>query len=445
MSLKLCLLFFVAPFTSIEGLDQTLLQDIFGQSDTYNGQAVAITPANGTLVDPDYWDSSEEFTPSPLGYDNFDWVLTKRVAALSNDNFLLSPLGLKLALGILTEAATGPTQTELMTVLGFDKDRNVIRQKFSSILNSLQTQSYQYILDLGSRIYLENNAEPRQRFAAIAEQYYRTELKRVDFGNPIVATKEINNWVSNITHGKINNLVDEDDVANVIILVLNTLYFKGSWRHQFPPNATKTGLFYLSPNSQKNVPFMRVRDRFYYTESTKFDAKIIRMPYLGHKYAMYIVVPNSLTGLPKVLNDINQLRNALFELKEEVVDVTIPKFNFDYTSILDGILRELGIRQIFEETASLPGIARGQLLQQRLRVSRVLQRSGIEVNELGSVAYSATEVSLVNKFGEDNESYQEVIANKPFMFYIEDEITRQLLFTGRVTDPSSSDGAFKLN
>ncbi|XP_049884514.1 uncharacterized protein LOC126379741 [Pectinophora gossypiella] len=410
-----------------------------------NSQVAAVTPANGTLVDLDYWDSVDEYTPSATDYDKFDWTLTKRVASSSNENFLLSPLGLKLALAILTEAATGNTQAELSNVLGFDLDRVLVRRKFSAIIESLQnSKSDQYILNLGNRIYVDDIAEPRQRFAAIAQEFYKTELTKIDFDNPAVAARDINNWVANKTDGHITNLVGEDDITGMVVLVLNTLYFKGTWRHQFAPNATKLAPFYVSPTVQKQVPFMNVRDNFYYADSTKYDAKILRMPYKGMKFSMYIIVPNSLTGLPRILNGLSDLRSELYYLQEHVVDVTLPKFQFDYTSLLDGILKELGIRQAFEDTASFPGIARGQSLLQRLRISKVLQRSGIEVNEIGSIAYSATEISLVNKFGEDAESNRELIANKPFLFFIQDEATRQLLFTGRVSNPALVDGAFKL-
>lgn len=40
-------------------------------------QVAAITPANGTLVDLDYWDSMDDYTPSATDYDKFDWTLTK--------------------------------------------------------------------------------------------------------------------------------------------------------------------------------------------------------------------------------------------------------------------------------------------------------------------------------------------------------------------------------
>lgn len=63
---------------------------------------------------------------------------------------------------------------------------------------------------------------------------------------------------------------------------------------------------------------------------------------------------------------------------------------------------------------------------------------------LKCVIFFSTEIALVNKFGEDTESYYEVVANKPFLFFIQDEPTRQLLFTGRVSNPQLVDGALKL-
>ncbi|XP_059058744.1 uncharacterized protein LOC131852124 [Achroia grisella] len=444
---------FVVPIiytasASVPHIDQDILEDIFGpvkyvgSASTISqvNQAVAVTPANDSVVELQEIEDNDHYSPPAIDYDIFDWALTKRVASSSSKNFLISPLGLKLALAILTEAATGPTRTELTAVLNFELDKNVTRHRYSSIVGSLKTSSTDYILNLGNRIYLEQSIVPKQRFAAAAEQFYDTHLKRLDFSEPIAASKEINDWVSSVTHGRITNLVDHDDLSNAVILILNTLFFKGTWRYQFSPNATKPGTFYVSPNEPKEVPMMRIKERFYYVETTKFDAKILRMPYLGKKFAMYIVVPNSLTGLANVLNGLSDLQTEMDFLKERMVNVILPRFNFDYTSTLDEVLKEMGIRLLFEDTANLSGISRGQGLKQRLKVSRVLQRSGIEVNELGSVAYSATEISLVNKFGEDDDVTEEVLANKPFLFFIQDEGTRQLLFTGRVTDPLILDG-----
>lgn len=86
---------------------------------------------------------------------------------------------------------------------------------------------------------------------------------------------------------------------------------------------------------------------------------------------------------------------------------------------------------IFTSKASFPLLARGANVQDRLQVSQVLQKTGINVNEKGSTVYAATQISLSNKFGNDYEFR----ADHPFLFLIEDESTNTLLFAGKVISP----------
>lgn len=92
---------------------------------------------------------------------------------------------------------------------------------------------------------------------------------------------------------------------------------------------------------------------------------------------------------------------------------------------------QLGIRSMFTFQASLPALARGQVVQNRLQVSNVLQKTGIEVNEKGSTVFAATQISLTNKFGGETE----FVVDRPFMFMIEDETTGTLVFSGKVINP----------
>nr|XP_032522704.1 uncharacterized protein LOC116774155 [Danaus plexippus plexippus] len=453
--MKLLLLIFLVPLTICSAnipISPDLLETVFGHPDNATNdlkpavsQALPVAPGSvNPAYHPTYPKPIEQYYPALAEYDKFDWTLTKRVASSSQENFLLSPMGVKLAMAILMEASTGSTHAELSSVLGFDNDRQTVRRKFGYILNTLKTQSSLNVLDLASRIYVAENIATSQHFSAIAETFYKTEIKNINFDHPVKAAFDINQWINITTHGRIPGLVNADDVYKASAFILNTIFFEGTWLHQFAPNVTKPDFFYLSATSKKETPFMNIRDKFYFAESSKFNAKILRMPYLGNAFAMYIVVPNTLTGIVNVFNDLSDLRSELYYLQEYTVDVTLPKFKFEYTSQLDGILKEMGIRQVFEDTASLPGISRGQNLNQRLKVSRVIQRSGIQVNELGSIAYSATEVALENKFGGASEYKAEVVANKPFLFFIQDETTKQLLFTGRVSDPALVDGVLKL-
>lgn len=98
------------------------------------------------------------------------------------------------------------------------------------------------------------------------------------------------------------------------------------------------------------------------------------------------------------------------------------------------IFSQLGIRTIFTDEASLPLLDRGVGLQHQLRVSNIVQKAGIIIDEQGSTAYAATEAGIVNKFGGDTTV--EFNANRPFLFYIQDETTGTLMFAGKITDPT---------
>lgn len=56
---------------------------------------------------------------------------------------------------------------------------------------------------------------------------------------------------------------------------------------------------------------------------------------------MNIIVPNSLSGLPRVVENLSELRQEMTFLTEKVVDVTIPRFQFDYTTHFENILKEV--------------------------------------------------------------------------------------------------------
>lgn len=77
----------------------------------------------------------------------------------------------------------------------------------------------------------------------------------------------------------INNFVALGDLEDAIMIIANAIYFKGTWRHQFPKNNTAVGGFYVSPSEIVNVPYMTTTDAFYYFESNDLDAKILRLPY----------------------------------------------------------------------------------------------------------------------------------------------------------------------
>lgn len=96
----------------------------------------------------------------------------------------------------------------------------------------------------------------------------------------------------------------------------------------------------------------------------------------------------------------------------------------------------MGINSIFSSNASLAGLARGsQVSGNQLIVSAVQHKAGIEINEEGTIAYAATEAQLVNKI---DDGIKVFTANRPFFFYIEQETTGNIVFAGKIVDPTQA-------
>ncbi|XP_077289191.1 uncharacterized protein LOC143913344 isoform X2 [Arctopsyche grandis] len=383
------------------------------------------------------------FQPSDTATDKFDWNLFETISNDNRENVLVSPFGLKFALAMLFEVSSGKTNKEIEQVLEFNSKKSITTMKFKKALDSLLERNENYIMNFASRLYLDSSITPNTKHATILESSYKTVMTKMDVNNPAQTAKNANEWVKKITNGNVEDLLSEDDLKDAVVILLNGMFFKGTWEHQFLTNATKQGFFKLNASRAISAPFMTQTNYFYYYHSKTLDAKMLRMPYKGGKFAMNILLPDTLHGLADLISRVNseKIKRDSFLVDNTLVKVSLPVFKFNYLSRFVPILEEMGIRELFGASASLPGIAMGRGITEKISVSNILQKAGIDVNELGSTAYAATEVTLVNKFGVEDYT-EEFIADKPFLFYIEDESTKQILFMGKIEDPSNlSDGA----
>lgn len=74
--------------------------------------------------------------------------------------------------------------------------------------------------------------------------------------------------------------ISERGLEDSVMLIVNALFFKSAWRRRyFAPENTRVSKFNINANDSINVPYMHGVGRFYYIESTRLDAKILRIPY----------------------------------------------------------------------------------------------------------------------------------------------------------------------
>ncbi|KAF5278859.1 hypothetical protein FQR65_LT03548 [Abscondita terminalis] len=360
------------------------------------------------------------------GNRRFSADVYKEIKANQTGNFLFCPLSAEIILALTRMGAKGATGTQLSQGLHLPDDTNQIQEIFKQLTPKLKSTSA-YTLNSANRIYLNNGYKIREDFKNIAQESFSADVKNIDFKAKEAAAGEINQWVSEQTFNKINDLIDPKMISQDTKTVLvNALYFKGSWGTTFNEKATKTKSFFLNNNEQVDVDMMEMTDYFRYDDNEQLQAKILEMPYVGNEYSMVIVLPNHKEGLANLENQMDKVLTATTEYQVKV-HLQLPKFKVESEIALTDILKKLGVKDAFEDYADLSGFSAPG--EQPLKISDVVQKAIVEVDEKGTVAAAATAVFVIATYSMIQPPVYEFNANHPFIYYIKGP--EGIMFVGR--------------
>ncbi|XP_047108154.1 ovalbumin-related protein X-like isoform X3 [Schistocerca piceifrons] len=343
-------------------------------------------------------------------------------------SFLYSPYGVEVALSLVYLGAKERTAKEVADTLHLPPDKKTILDGLSDLLQSIKCTDGS-MLHTASKMYIHNKFTIMESFLADAVRLL-AEAELVDFENePDKARTIANEWVQKKTDNKIKNFIADGALDPMTRLVLiNAVYFKGKWEHPFSKHSTFPMPFYMSSSQSKEVSMMQQEREFMYANLPELEAQILELPYQGNQLSMLVILPNQIDGINELENKImkvnlHQISDKLYPMK---VNVLLPKFNIEKEMQLDEILKQLGMKEIFDEKlANLSGIIGSSLLC----VSQIFHKAFIEVSEEGTEAAAASGVMCRQK-----RSLQEVIsftADHPYLFFVLHKDSNTVLFCGR--------------
>jgi serpin B len=265
---------------------------------------------------------------------------------------------------------------------------------------------------------------------------YDAPLQQVDFaGNAGGATDAINRWVSSNTGDQIPTLLQPGDVTTKTRLVLvDAVYFKGVWDKGFDPNVTAPQPFTLSDGTHVALPTMSALVNLGMGGDPASGLSVYELPYKGGALAMDFFLPTSSLGAFESTLTADALTKSLASITgPSQVQLLLPKFSFTTRLVLNPLLAQLGMPDVFDPTkADLSGMDGAR----DLYISTVVQQALVEVDEHGTIAAAATSASASNAAGSSVPIT--VAIDHPFLFLIRDTKNGSILFMGRVEDPRQS-------
>ncbi len=345
------------------------------------------------------------------------------------NNTFISPLSVAIALGMVYNGASGPTQQAMANALELQSfDLATVNQSNQQILANLLAADPQVQLDIANSLWVRRGTNFQANFLASNQQFYRAAITESDFDNP--ATVElINSWVSQNTKGKITQIIDSISPEEILFLI-NAIYFKGNWARQFNPTQTTNQPFYLANGSQKNHPLMQQSSEFRYLETDQFQA--ISLPYGRGRFSMYVFLPkpsSNLASFSQQLNSENwQQWRRQFNVRPGTI--SLPKFKLEYEADLIKSLGNLGMGVAFTRRADFAAMT-----DQPVAISQVKHKTVLEVNEEGTEAAAVTSIGVRTTSLEPSRPPFEMKVDRPFFMVIQEEGTGSILFMGNIYNP----------
>lgn len=359
--------------------------------------------------------------------------LYRVLSSAETGNVFLSPFSISTALAMVWGGAAGNTALQMKTALALGDDAVALHEGYSQLLTRLQDPP-NITLSTANRLYVQDAYSILASYSELLKEKYLTELKSVDFADATGTSKLINYEVDTLTKGKIKDLIDSSALDSMTRAVLvNAIYFKGSWKHPFDKESTSQRDFFVEEGTAVKTDMM-------FMDGKKFNGgvledlkcKALELPYEGGRFSMLMLLPDDKDGL-KTMEEklagttIESIRNKLTNRESMII---MPKFKLETSYDLEDHLKALGISDLFEESiADLSNISG----QKDLFVSKVVHKAFVEVNEEGSEAAAATGIAMAT-FSMPMDLL-EFVADHPFFFAMLDNETGLVLFSGRYGRP----------
>ncbi|MCX7973564.1 MAG: serpin family protein [Candidatus Aminicenantes bacterium] len=378
--------------------------------------------------------SEEEAMKSIVMANNSFGLALYRVLSLEKGNQFLSPLSLSTALAMTLEGARDDTAVAIRRVLNLPAEETVRQTGFIQIRKLINQPGRKSQLNLANAIWIQKNFPLLKNYLEIIAKVYDGQATNVDFINRQEETRKvINKWTEEKTAGKIKDLIPPGIIDYLTRIILtNAIYFRGLWLLPFNPELTKPEKFHLGEGQEIEVAMMRLvgdRARFPYMENE--DLQMLEMFYEGRDLSMLILLPKKkdLTSLESKLT-VDILETWKKQLKEERVDVYLPRFKMETKYFLKEKLEQMDMAVAFTIKADFSGING----RKDLFIQQVIHQALVEVNEEGTEAAAATGV-LIGRTAYIPEKKYVFRADHPFIFLIQEKASGTILFLGRLSDP----------
>lgn len=361
-----------------------------------------------------------------FAFEFFEQIF-KEESAGDNNNFMVSPLSLSMALSMTANGAEGATKEKMLQTMRLDKFSDEERNGFyRKLKDGLLKTDPSVKLAIANSIFANKSIALKHDFINANRSFYNATVELLDFSRN-ESVEIINRWAADNTVGLIREVLDRVD-ANDLIYLLNAIYFKGIWNSEFDKEDTVEKPFTREDGTIQNVRMMWQNKTFNYAADE--NLQLVQLPYGNESFSMMVLLPAEGKKLEDVVSRIleegywTELKSVL---RKAEVDLSFPKFKTEYSKKLNDVLTNMGMGISFTNDADFSSMS-----DAAARINLVKQDTYISTDEAGTEASAVTSVGIMLTSMPISPDKVVFNANRPFLYIIQENSTGAILFMGVV-------------
>jgi serpin B len=363
-----------------------------------------------------------------IAYNHFAFDLYKKIS-IEDKNTFISSIGVYLMLMTLNEGADSITRADFKSKYNIEEGdvlRFITPLKYKPWLSE---SDFENNLKTSNSIWVHKDISLNDSYKNSIKVKFNSTLETIDFNDKFNSVNKINDWVSINTNNTIKKIISEEDIRNnTAFILLNTVYYNGSWAKCFDKDSTREATFYSSKEREFKMNFMNREGLFDYFENSDFQ--YISLPYKGGGVSFAIISPKTRNGITLLEDKINaKLLLEVFRKSElSNVELSIPKFSFESEYQIKQPLINLGYKNIMSSEFGLVNITKDFPVD----INNIKHKTFVEIDEYKTVASAVTMSDLIGSVKSKIKNHKYIfIANHPFLFLIVDDCTNGILFMGK--------------
>ncbi|KAK6967374.1 antichymotrypsin-2 [Biomphalaria glabrata] len=340
-------------------------------------------------------DQQQQLALSSASSD-FSQRLYQKVA-LDRSNVVYSPYSIHSLLTMTSLGARGDTATEMKDVLGITSLGDSVHSIYRETIQQLNSQSNVQLLT-GNAIFINPSYSIVPEFIQETSDKYLAKADNIDMDANGGPEKPINDYIENKTEDMIKDLLEPGSIDDLtVMLLVNTLFFNGTWASPFAKSQTRKQDFKLLGGTVKQLDMMHGSERRTFMKKDDVNnVDVAEIPFRGRRFALYIALPRAcdgITDLESLLQQPGKVDELFTGLQFKTVEMTIPKFRIETKLDLEDVLVDMGmVKALSEVQADFSGISQGGRKRKDEKEIE-LDETGIEWAETG-IEWAETGIEL---------------------------------------------------